>query len=75
MSDSATLWTVAYQAIPSMGFSRKEHWSGLPFSSLGDLPSSEIEPGSPTLQAEALTSEALVKNLPAKQETWVQSLG
>ena len=33
MSDSATLWTVAYQAPPSMGFSRQEYWSGLPFPS------------------------------------------
>ena len=39
-----TLWTVAYQAPPSMEFSRQEYWSGLPFSSLGDLPSPEIEP-------------------------------
>ena len=29
----ATLWTVAYQASPSMGFSRQEYWSGLPFPS------------------------------------------
>ena len=33
----ATPWTVAYQAPPSMGFSRQEYWSGLPFSSPGDL--------------------------------------
>ena len=31
----ATLWTVAYQAPPSMGFSRQEYWSGLPFPSPG----------------------------------------
>ena len=31
-------WTVAHQAPPSMGFSRKEYWSGLPFLSPGDLP-------------------------------------
>ena len=47
----ATPWTVAYQASPSMGFSRQEHWSGLPFPSPGDLPYSGIEPRSPTLQA------------------------
>jgi len=34
----ATLWTVAYQAPPSMGFFRQEYWSGLPFPSPGDLP-------------------------------------
>ena len=45
----ATPWTVAYQASPSMGFSRQEYWSGLPFPSPGDLPDPGIEPGSPTL--------------------------
>ena len=50
-------WTVAYQAPPSMGFSRQECWSGLPFPSPGDLPDPEIEPGSPALQADALPSE------------------
>ena len=49
--------TVAYQAPPSMGFSRQEYWSGLPFPSPGDLPNSGIEPGSPTFQADTLTSE------------------
>ena len=53
----ATPWTVAYQAPPSMGFSRQEYWSGLPFSSPGDLPDPGIEPGSPALQADTLTSE------------------
>ena len=53
----ATLWTIAHQALPSMGFSRQEYWSGLPFPSLGDLPDPGIEPGSPALEADALTSE------------------
>ena len=53
----ATPWTSAYQASPSMGFSRQEYWSGLPFPSPGDLPDPGIEPGSPTLEADALTSE------------------
>ena len=44
----ATPWTVAYQASPSMGFSRQEYWSGLPFPSPGDLPDPGIEPRSPT---------------------------
>ena len=52
-----TLWTVAYQAYPSMGFSRQEYWSGLPFPSPGDFPDLGIKPGSPTLEADALTSE------------------
>ena len=41
----------------SMGFSRQECWSGLPFPSPGDLPNPGIEPGSPSLQADALPSE------------------
>ena len=45
----ATAWTVAYNAPPSMGFSRQEYWSGLPFPSLEDLPNPGIEPVSPTL--------------------------
>ena len=56
----ATLWTVACQASPSMGFSRQEYWSGLPFPSPGDLPEPGIKPGSPSLEADALTSELLM---------------
>ena len=52
-----TPWTVAHQAPLSMGFSRQEFWSGLPFPSPGDLPDPGIEPRSPALQADALTSE------------------
>ena len=40
-----------------MGFPRQEYWSGLPFPSSGDLPDPGIKPGSPTLEADALTSE------------------
>ena len=53
----ATLWTVAYQAPPSMGFSRQEYWSGVPFPSSGDLPNPEVKPGSLALQADSLPSE------------------
>ena len=53
----ATPWTVAHQAPPSMGFSRREYWSGLPFPSPEDLPNPGIEPRSPALRADALTSE------------------
>ena len=45
----ATPWTVAYQASPSMGFSRQDYLSGLPFPSPGDLPDTGIEPGFPAL--------------------------
>ena len=54
-------WTVAYQALRSMGFSRQEYWSGLPFPSPGDLPNPGIVPGSPALQTDALLSEPLEK--------------
>ena len=52
-----TPWTLAYQASLSMGFSRQEYWSGLPFPSPGDLPNPGIKPGSPALQADTLPSE------------------
>ena len=53
----ATPWTVAHQASLSMGFSRQEYWSGLPFPSPGDLPNPGIKPGSPALRADALPPE------------------
>ena len=53
----ATPWTVAHQAPLSMGLSRQEYWSGLPFPSPGGLPNPGIEPESPTLQADSLPSE------------------
>ena len=54
-------WSVAHQASLFMGFSRQEYWSGLPFPSPGDLPDPGIEPRSPALQADALTSEPPVE--------------
>ena len=54
VSDSATPWTVVRQAPLSMGFPRREYWSGLPFSSPGDLPNPEIKPRSPAWQADSL---------------------
>ena len=63
-------WTVAHHAPPSMGFSRQEYWSGLPFPSPGDLPDPGIEFRSPTLQADALTSAPPGKPL----NTRIQSL-
>ena len=59
ISDSAILWTVACQAPQSMGFSRQEYWSGLPYLPPGDLPDPGIKPsfpGSSALQAEFFTN-------------------
>ena len=56
---------VAYQAPPSLGFSRQEYWSGLLFPSPGDLPDPGIKPRSPALQADALPSE-----LPGNWTRW-----
>ena len=66
MSDSATPWTVACQAPLSMKFSRQEYWSGLPFSSPGDLSDPGIKPRSLALQADALPSEP-----PGKTSTYI----
>ena len=52
-----TSWTVACKAPLSVGFSRQEYWSGLPFPSPRDLPDPGIEPGLPALQADSLPSE------------------
>ena len=58
-----TLWTVAYQAPLSMGFSRQEYWSGLPCPSPGDLPNPGIEPTS-------LNSPALAGRFFTTRTTW-----
>ena len=50
-------WTVAHQVPLSMGFPRQEYWSGFPFPSPGDLPNPGIEPSSPALQADSLSTE------------------
>ena len=57
VSDSVSPWTVARQAPLSMEFSMQECWSGQPFPSPGDLPDPGIEPRSPALQADSLSSE------------------
>ena len=58
-----TPWTAARQAPLSMGFSKQEHWSGLPFPAPGDLPDPGIKLKSPALQANSLPSEAPGKPL------------
>ena len=60
MSDSVKLWTVAHQAPLSIGFSRQEYWSRLPFSPPEDLPNPKIKStymGSPALHADSLTAK------------------
>ena len=63
VSDSATPWTVTRQAPVSMGFSRQEYWSGLPFPSPEDLPDPGIQPAS-------LTSPALASRFFSTSTTW-----
>ena len=57
----ATPWTIDCQAPLSMGFSRQEYWSGLPFLSPGYLPDPGIEPGSPVSQVDSFTAKPLGK--------------
>ena len=52
-----TPWTIAHQALLSMGFSRHKYWGGVPFSSPGDLPETGIEPASSTLACRFFTTE------------------
>ena len=61
MSDSATPWAVAHQAPLSRGFSRQEHWSGVPFPSPGDCPHAGIEPEPPALAGRFFTPEPVGK--------------
>ena len=58
--------------IQSLEFSRQEYWSGLPFPSPGDLPNPGMEPRSPALQADALTSEPTGK--PKRKWKWSHSV-
>ena len=57
MSNSATPWTIAHQAPLSVGFPWQEYWSGLPFTSPGDLQDSRMEPKSPKLSGRFFTTE------------------
>ena len=54
-----TLWSIACQASPSMGFSRQEYWSGLPCSTPRALPDPGIKPASHELQADSLPREQM----------------
>ena len=61
ISDSATPWTVARQVSLSVGFSRQQCWSGLPFPSPRDLPNPGIKPEAPELQADSSPSDPPAK--------------
>ena len=57
VSNSVAPWTVAYQAPLSIGFPRREYWSGLPVPSPGDLPGPGIKPVSTALASISFTAE------------------
>ena len=69
VSDSAIPWTEAHQAPLSMGFSRQQYWSGVPFPFPEVLPNTGIEPRSPALQADTLSSESPGKPKEIKDDT------
>ena len=69
VSDSVIPWTVAHQALLSMGFPRQEQWSGLLFPTPEDLPDSGIEPESPAFPSDSLASEPPRKPLNQKAFT------
>ena len=65
----ATLWTIACQIPLSMGFSRQEYWSGLPFPSPGDLPDPGIKPVSPAKQAVSCTAGGFFTTEPQEKSS------
>ena len=74
----ATPWIAACQAPLEMEFSRKEHWSGLPFPSSGDVPDPGIEPTSPVspaLQEDSLPTETVGKVVVREYLFCLASLG
>ena len=67
----ATPWTVACQALLSMGFPRQEYWSGLPFPSPRDLPDLRIKPTFPALADRFFTAEPLATFLKLFHSTFL----
>ena len=61
LKSCVNVWTVTHQAPLSVGFSRQEHWSGLPCPSPGYLPHPGIKHESPALQADSLLLKLLGK--------------
>ena len=68
----ATPWAVAHQAPLSMGFSRQEYWSGLPYPPPGDLPDPGIKPMS--IQSPALAGRFITTNASWETHTSCQNL-
>ena len=66
----ATPWTLAHQAPPSMGFSRQEYWTGLPFPSPGDLLKAGIGPCFLGIKPMSLESRALAGRFFTTSTTW-----
>ena len=76
-SDPATPWTVAHQAPLSMGFPRREYWSGLAFPSSGDLPNPGIKPlslVSPALVSGFFTNWASRETLQPPDTGWINCI-
>ena len=72
MSNSlATPWSMVFQAPLSMGFSRQQYWSWLPFPSLGSLPHPGIESMTPTLAGGFFTRSHLGSPTPARAQTFL----
>ena len=71
-------WTVARQALLSMGFPRQEYWRRLPFPSLEDLPAPGIEPGSPVLAGDSLLlshqGSPWIRDTYAKTHSWLTEI-
>ena len=67
VSNSVTLWTVAHQVPLSMGLSRQEYWTGLPFPPPGDLPDPGTEPRSPV--SHVLAGRFFIAETPGKPIT------
>ena len=57
----ASPWTVAHQASLSMGFSRQQDWSGLPFPSPGGLPDPRLEPRCLELKVDSFVAKAFLR--------------
>ena len=69
-----TPWTIAHQALLSMGFSRQEYWSGLPFPSLGERPNPRIEPACltfPALAGRFFTTPAAKLHVPLGRPLYI----